>query len=433
MGTAREQLQSSLTYLNDVCGGNWLSRSGKLWARSAWHHPVISAYHFACKALEEGDQAVLRSEHALQVVFWSGNMAASEELIDLKRFRQRVRLPKDCEKLMYELQAASGYRSLGYDIEFGDTSEQGNDFTVMTELGPIYVECKKKGETERDKRVANVWQLAQAAIIRAMKVTKRYAYVFLESSRDPVETDVANIGCVVQRQLAGALERSFKEGDLWFRIEHIRPAGFTERGHFGLLVISYPSESGKSCEAELADHQGYTGRRMGPLWPAKPQHGLFECSARKLPSGETEVSNVMAMGFRSLEQRDYVTTILNSLNEVRKRKQLPACGPGIICIETAIPYGGVTVEQRMDEIAGALRLKLRGEANRRISAVLITCTGKMPLTYTFGGKRVTLPCIHISSNELKHDNPLRPLPSAFGLPRATGCAWPMEVVAAAFS
>ena len=136
-----------------------------------------------------------------------------------------------------------------------------------------------------------------------------------------------------------------------------------------------------------------------------------------------EASNVMAMGFRSLEQRDYVKTVISSFDEVRNRKQLPPSGPGIIYIEIGMPSGGTTVEQRFDEIATTISPKLRGASNRRVNAVVLTCTGKIPVNMAYGGKEMSLSGIATLTKVVKHDNPRCPFPVGFRLAENTLFTW----------
>ena len=421
MATILKELEQGLGGLNGLCGRDWLSRSSLRWAKGDWEHPIVSAYHFAIEASKQGDEAILQSEHALKVLFWHRNVSTVLNVIDLDRFQRRIRQASDCEKVLYEVQLAADYYRLGYRVAFGGTDQYGHDLKVSNDLGSVYAECKKKGETERDKQATRVWQQLQAAIATAMTDMGRYAYVFVESSRDPVEDDVLHMGSLVRDLLRGSSDRDVRQGDYRVRVEHIRPSGFTERGSF--LGASFPSAASDRSD-NLNVNCGPSSRpSVGPRWPRAPQHAVFECKGRLVELGLMEAHDVMAMGFRSLEQRDYIKTVISSFDEVRKRRQLPPSGPGIICIEIGMPSGGTAVEQRFDEIAAVMRPKLRGADNRRVNAVVLTCTGKIPVPTAYGGKEMNLPGIATLTRLVKHLNPRCPFPVGFRLSENTLFTW----------
>lgn len=421
MATILKEFEQGLKGLNTLCGADWLSRSSLRWARGDWGHPMVSAYHFAIEASKQGDKAILQSEHALKVLFWHRNISTVLNLIDLDRFQKRIRQARDCEKALYEVQLATDYCRLGYRVEFGDTGQYGHDLKVSNDAGSVYAECKKKGETERDKQATRVWQQLQAAITTAMTDMGRYAYVFVESSRDPVEDDVMCIGSLVRNLLRGSSDTDVREVDYWVKIEHIRPAHSTERGSF--LGVSFPSAVSDRNESLNVNCGPSSKPSVGPRWPRTPQHVVFECKSRKVEPGLMEARNVMAIGFRTLEERDYVKTVVSSLVEVRKRRQLPPSGPGIIHIEIGAPSGGTTVEQRFDEIAAAIRPELLGAQNRRVNAVVLTCTGKIPVSTAYGGQKMSLPGIATLTKLVRHDNPRCPFPIRFRLAERTLFTW----------
>jgi hypothetical protein len=382
---------------------------------------MVNAYHFSVEASKQGDKAILQSEHTLKVLFWHKNISTVLNVIDLDRFQRRIRQARECEKIVYEIQLAADYCRLGYKVRFGGTDQYDHDLEVSNNAGSVYVECKKKGETERDRQAARVWQQLQAAIATAMIDIGRYAYVFVESSHDPVEDDVMRTGSLVRNLLRGSSDRDVRQGDYWIRIEHIRPSGFTERGNF--LGASFPSPVSGRSESRNVKRGPSSRLSVGPRWPYAPQYSIFECKSRLVKPGLVEAHNVTALGFRSLEQRDYVKTVISSFDEVRKRKQLPPSGPGIIYIEIGVPSGGTTVEQRFDEIAAAIRPKLRGASNRRVNAVVLTCTGKLSIPTAYGGKEMSLPSIATLAKSVRHNNPRCPFPVGFRLAEKTLSTW----------
>ena len=98
---------------------------------------------------KQSDEAILQNEHALKILFWERNISTVLDLIDLHRFQQRVRQVGACDKVLYEIQVAALYRNSGYDVTFQDTGQQGYEFRVSNKTGgPLYVECKKKGEIQ---------------------------------------------------------------------------------------------------------------------------------------------------------------------------------------------------------------------------------------------------------------------------------------------
>jgi len=410
--TVTKSLSQGLIDLNILCGGNWLSKASTRWRKSAWIHSIVSAYHYASEVLNRGDEAILQNEHALKILFWQRNISGALDLIDLCRFQQRIRDVKDCDKVLYEIQVATLYRNSGYDVTFQDVSQQGYEFKVSNETGAVYMECKKKGETERDRQALRAWEQLRAAIEKSMVITQRYAYIFLQTTRDPMESDVPHIESLIQNLLTENTEGDVTQGDYWVRIEHIRPPDFTERASF--LGILYPSTASHGNPISVTTKPS-ARLPSGPHWPKKPQYAVFQCEANPVGGSLAEARKIMAIGFKSLEERDYITTVINSFDEVRRRKQLPSSGPGIIYIEIGQPSGGVTVEQRFDEIEKAIRLKMRGKWNRRVNAVVLTCTGKMPVNAIYDGKKKTLPGIVTLARIIPHDNPRSPLPDGFNL------------------
>ena len=76
--------------------------------------------------------------------------------------------------------------------------------------------------------------------------------------------------------------------------------------------------------------------------------------------------------------RDYTKTVINSLDEVRKREQLPPSGPGLIFIDVSAPPitandVNSSLVMKFDEITKALSPKLTSD-NTRVNAVVLTCT-----------------------------------------------------------
>ncbi len=217
---------------------------------------------------------------------------------------------------------------------------------------------------------------------------------------------------MIHNLLTENTEGDVTQGDYWVRIEHIRPPDFTERANF--LGISYPSIAPRG---NLISGTAKPSSRLpsGPHWPKNPQYAIFQCEANPAGGSLAEVRKIMAIGFKSLEERDYITTVINSFDEVRKRRQLPPSGPGIIYIEIGTPTGGVTVEQRFDEIEKAIRLKMGRTSNRRVNAVVLTCTGKMLGNAIYDGKKKTLPGIVTLTRIIPHRNPRSLLPDGFNL------------------
>ena len=386
---------------------------------------MVSTYHFASEVLKQGDEAILQNEHALKILFWERNISTVLDLIDLHRFQQRVRQAKACDKVLYEIQVAALYRNSGCEVTFHDVGQQGYEFKVSNETGTVYMECKKKGETERDRQALNAWGKLQAAIEKAMVGMQRYAYVFLEITRDPMESDVPYIESLVQNLLAENSEGEVTQGDYWIRIEHIRPPDFTEQASF--LGVSYPSTASHGGHISNATTDPSARLPFGPHWPKEPQYAVFQCEAKSIGGSLFEAHRIMAIGFRSLEERDYIKTVISSFDEVRKRKQLPPSGPGIIYIEIGQPTGGVTVEQRFDEIAKAIRPKLQGGWNCRVNAVALTCTGKTPVNIVYDGKKMTLPGIATFARVIPHDNPRSPLPAGFNWATSSLFTWVSRV------
>lgn len=406
-------LTQALHDINNLCGNNWLSRASARWSKHDWGHPLVSTYHFAEQVLMQGDKAILQSEHALKLIFYVTSISNTIDLMDSKRFKDRIRDKKGCIKLLYEIQIAMQYKLNDYEITFGDTHDQQYEFKVSDKTGSTYIECKKKGQTERDQRASMLWKKLSEVIEATMKNLRRYAYVFLEISRDPVEDDVEIIQRLIRDLLLKASEGNIVEGDYSISIEHIRsPESVDVGSSFG---ISYPSpkepsntllRSGMSRPSSKLD--------VGPYWLKQPQFAVFQCEAKKgqrLP----EVNKIIAIGFNSLAERDYIKTVANSFVDVRKRKQLPKSGPGIIYIEIGIPTGGVTIQDRFNEIENAVRPKLLGTLNRRVNALVLTCTGNTLNNITYNGDTIMIPAITTQNRVIQHNNPRSSLPSGFSI------------------
>ena len=122
--------------------------------------------------------------------------------------------------------------------------------------------------------------------------------------------------------------------------------------------------------------------------------------------------NFRAFGFKSNEMRDYTKTVINSLTEVRRNKQIPPAGPGVIYIDINPPlmFSAVnSLKIKFDEISVALFPHLQS-VNRRVNAVVLTCTAPIKIRES-NESAIVMQC-----RVIRHSDPKTKLPSKFLLP-----------------
>lgn len=451
MSSARELLQQSLNVLEESLGQEWLEERSQRWAKHDWKHPVIAAHHFARGALQSDDASIANNEHAAQVLFWAHNLNTVGSRVEPATLRDELRDPNRCEKTLYVIQIASLYLKQGYEVEFNDKPPYAYDFHVVCSEGIVPVECKKKGETERDRRARQNWEELERRLTRILEGQGKAAFIWIESRTDLDDESIRVLegflrDVMVQiddhlqpdQQLflgirTGSAASSQKPGlpslttsgepvivdglesedNFFVVLQNLLPTHAPQRGTFDQVMLMYDAKNWGvgTAQRPAPFHGGYA---VGPIWRGTPQYATMRFQLKSVDKNTLEVSSFNAFGFRSHEPRDYTRTVVHSLTEVRNRKQLPPDGPGLIFIDVAAPKassGGPLdpLTLRFDEIHKALRSQLTKSQNERVNALVLTCTRKVHLTDVSGSPRA----IEISGRVIEHTNPRQPLPSNF--------------------
>jgi len=282
-----------------------------------------------------------------------------QELMDVRQFGHEF----------YVLRVADWYKRLGHNVEIHPPP--GHDITISIGGFPTHLECKtKRPLAERDIRVEAVWERMYELMNKEMDRAGINAIVYVDSATDPVDEDLG--------RLIGTFRTLLDEGRNITALLHDNKYKITIR------LTPRPGEAIKTA-----------GLKWRP-W------GQFErgTSAVKVTKEGAQWWDVRHFFFNSREDRDYVKTVLYSLAQAGK--QLPKEGPGIVYIEVAPPSGQTPIGRRLSEIRQRLVRELRDGHNRRVNAVILSCTHFEPpegLTVNFAS--------------VFHPNPRAPLPTGF--------------------
>ncbi len=423
--------------MKELVGIDWLEKHNRHWKQYAWNHPIISTYHFAESVLDKDESIIAGNEHAIRLIFWVANLSNVLSRLESNNLRMWLRDPKECLKHLYMIEIVNLCLAQGYEIEFNDRPPYGYDFHVVFPECNIPIECKKKGKTQRDQIAQTNWEELERRLNQVMDKKRKSGFIWMESASDLTSEDITFIESFVGKVFdqVGDSVQGYKDlfcavgpsagvhgtmpvedqqllpdDKFFFLFQELHPSDEIQHGSFNMVGI-YPNNPswGKGTVEKPIKSQDNIA--IGPAWKGIPQYLNLRCHWQPKAG---EISNFRAFGFKSQEKRDYVTTVVNSLADVRKHKQLPPDGPGLIFIEMAPPpvfsaEGGNFLKLRFDEINAEVSPKLRGEQNRRINAIILTCTMPARIDHS---KDLG---IGVSCRVIRHENPKTALPNSFKL------------------
>lgn len=364
-------LERALQIVGTFIGYEWLEHPKQSQTAPEDHHPLIHCWHGAKQALVLGDSAIKESEQAASLITLASCLQSAHRhsVFDANHTRQELKGANTFGHEFYVLQVADWYVRLGCDEV--KTNPTRHDITIRVKGSPVYVECKKKEPlSERDIKVDVVWGRLYERMDRKMDEAGVNAIVWVDAVTDPLEADID--------RLVGEF------GDLLGKGRDI-----TEQLHDGKYTI----------RVKLTPPPGEVIRASGLRWEPWGQFekGTFAVTVTKDGPQMWDVRHFL---FNSREDRDYMKTVLYSLNQASR--QLPKEGPGIVHIDIAQPSSQTPINSRLSEISQRLVRKLAGIQYRRINAVVLSCT------YFDPDKGMV-----VSFGQSLHRNPRSLLPTGF--------------------
>jgi len=341
-----DKLKQAMDIVGSFIGWAWLEDPRKRKLKPELRHTLIRYWDGALQAVAQGNSPIVNSEDAACIMTLASCMVICPEMsgFHAKETRHKLMEAGEFEHEFFMLRVVDWYKRLTRNVEFHPPP--GHDITISIEESLVHIECKtKRPASEKDIIVEEVWEKMYELMNRAMDKAGVNAIVYVDSTIDPLVEDIGGLIAVFRTLLNEGRSVTTKLNNK-YRItitltpplgEPIKTAGFRWRpwGQF---------ERGTSAVKVTKD---------GPQW-----------------------WDVRHFFFNSREDRDYMKRVLYSFSEAKK--QLPKEGSGVIHIEVVQPSGKTTISNRLEELKRRLSRELKGNLNRRVNAVVLSCTHFKP-------------------------------------------------------
>jgi hypothetical protein len=368
----KTDLVRAVTDAEKLFGKSWLERQIEIHYSQPKHvykfshhlksepHPILWLYKKSIenlKSVEQNPDAGYQRE-ALELVSFSDmvnelakiNVVGIDgKIVSMKsydRFRDRLKLAGEFRQALYEIQIATALRKSGFKIFFileDPKGRQTPDFMIKDEI-PIFVECKYRVMTDKERIYDNAFKEFYYRIMRVMFRSGKFYLVCVEWLRNPT---LGLIETVVARIEKAEYKDQVLETDnarIWLRKTGLINQVFD--GPFNLDIGQYRSND---LHTDIIMQHA--------------EVGIF--------NGTVKYKNPAFVMFRNISAFDNIVQSVVHLVD-KAYSQIPKQGPSIIFIETHLPFGKQTIRAPLE----LLKSKLVGKLNiiGRVNRIVMTDT-----------------------------------------------------------
>ena len=345
-------------------------------------HPVVAWYRNYkqwLKADSESQEQFLGG--VLELATFAQALDIAAGMRGAHRLHDRLRRVDQFEAAAFELEVASNYAKVGWEVEFlEEGSEKSPDLRLFqpTTDAEVYVECKRRDhKTERDARIDNAWIQLGNRLINHMRRSSHSAQIELTWMRDPVAEDY----------------------DL---IVELASRASSDADTVGVPKTLASPEAIEVIYTKLSEGEEFIAGALANTTRYAPDRFLLVSDMKKEKDGSTVWRCPIVLALRTEDPPDRVKGVIQSFKTARR--QLPKGKPGVICIR--VPDHAWTTESHFERAVELLKPKLQGQFNRRVNAVNLMTR---ELRVIQDGKRTGRSYSPLWTT-VEHSNPATPFP-----------------------
>ncbi|RZB31422.1 MAG: hypothetical protein AEth_00752 [Candidatus Argoarchaeum ethanivorans] len=253
------KLVESLHFFYWLLGKDWIHKQTE--ERDMRHKG--DKYYFLCE--EEGEHPIIRNwplisekyfaktseERQIYPIQQLGLIAPAyyiRNAMEIKGFNDRIlkanlKHPVGFESFVFECKIASAFYHLGYDIEFlMEKDEPTPDFLIKCAEGDVYIECKKKIFTKKEKDYRTKACKIAKYILYLMDEMQQNLFVEVYSKDTMMDLNTADVANNLKKQI----QRNLKSGDFSISKTKIKwhsllPVNTEEYGGFAVNLTKEPN------------------------------------------------------------------------------------------------------------------------------------------------------------------------------------------------
>lgn len=361
-----EEYQTFIKIIEEEFGLYWLKKKVKqandrgIWGK----HPIPKYWKEAIDTLEEfNNTGVLNINQGLIALSTFAYHLCKSRLLPNYDIAIRPRLKKpEFSKVQYEVYVGGLCVRAGYQVEFialpTTSGKRIADLKLLTKEGEIYLEATRKDDYNNANNDNQMWGTIWRTIANLQSKLKANHEVFIFPVGEAISQK--HIGNILETLECNILND--KEG-IWLNLE----------GNYGLALRKLPKPSRNE------------GQGLGVFIPAEMNPGFAFVTIGEDKKGRKYAENYNRVALYSINSHK-LSSVLNTFNKKRQRKQIPTNGIGII-------YINLDVSQVLDSdvitylefLKKLLETKFTVNANTRIGAIVLT-TGPQFIESKVDGK-----------------------------------------------
>lgn len=276
---------------------------------------------------------------------------------------------KNFEKIINELNFASGFTKSNHSVKFVKTQSDENQRTPDLLIDDnIEVECKKKDKlTKRDIQNNDLWNKLQRKSIELMNNFKRFYLIYAYFEKDPNSEIIKKILKELRKaiQLGKDVESNIDGTNIIVNKicenNETFPIGIQAKNNSELMSKLDPNIIDKAISQRISKPEIVNYEKIRPDYDYTPS------TFRIMQDGSVVAKGTMKFLFKAKEAPDRLKSIINSIKNAKG--QLSGDKIGIICVN--ITHVSEKLIDKDRELLGRMiRDVLRN--NSKISAVAVT-------------------------------------------------------------